>query len=170
MNWRRRWSGDLFVACAALSVALVTLIWSLVTLVTLDPLPHALAPTTETTTPIPETRPATVADFARMAVEADPFHAERRRPAIAFRLPGEGVSATPVEASSQTPVPVLIGTALLPEGRSFAMCRVGTEAPKVVRVGEQVGGFTLKTVTQGRAIFLNAQGGTLEVGVPKAGS
>lgn len=170
MSWRRRWSRGLLAAGSVSCLAVVGLSWSLIRLLTLDPLPKAQPATQEKTMPVLAVRRGTPVELALIAVEADPFHAERRRPAVAFRLPGEGVPEAPVATQPQTPVLALIGTALLPEGRSFAMCRLGTDPPKVVRVGEQVGGFTLKAVTQGRAVFLTAQGGTLEVGVPKAGS
>jgi hypothetical protein len=170
MSWRRRWSADLSMAAAALGVALTAVSWSLIRLVTFDPLPAALAATAVTDAPVPQTRSPSPHELEQAAVEADPFNPARRRPAVAFRLPGEGIPEPQTPATTEAGSLALIGTAVLPEGRSFAMCRVGTEAPRVVRVGEQVGGFTLKTVSQGRAVFLTAQGTTLEVGVPKAGS
>ena len=103
------------------------------------------------------------------AVAKDPFHPERRRPSVRFQLPGETppASADPTEASAPFK---LIGTAAMSEGRGFAMCQWGADPPKLVRIGESVGGLTLKAVQPGRAVFLTARGKRYEVQVPKAGS
>jgi hypothetical protein len=120
-------------------------------------------------TPVPGT--GTAAGRVLAAVNKDPFHAERRRPAVRFRLPGESApsdSLTPATGAGN--LFQLIGTAVLPEGRGFAMCQWGTESPKLVRVGERVGDLTLKNVARGRATFVDATGRTREVRVPKAGT
>jgi hypothetical protein len=102
------------------------------------------------------------------AVGKDPFHPERRRPAIRFQLPGEG---PPESGDAAEPTPFkLIGTATMSEGRGFAMCQWGADPPKLVRIGESVGDLTLKAVQPGRAVFLTAGGKRYEVQVPKAGS
>jgi hypothetical protein len=103
------------------------------------------------------------------AVAKDPFHPERRRPAMRFRLPGEGLPNAPDSAAVQQPFK-LIGTAAMAEGRGFAMCQLGEDAPKLVRIGESLGGLTLKRVKPGSAVFLTAAGKRYEVQVPKAGS
>ncbi len=103
------------------------------------------------------------------AVGKDPFHPERRRPAIRFQLPGEGPPASGEAAAEPTPFK-LIGTATMPEGRGFAMCQWGADPPKLVRIGESVGDLTLKAVEPGRAVFRTSGGKRYEVQVPKAGS
>jgi hypothetical protein len=122
-------------------------------------------------TPVPVPGTGTAAGRVLAAVNKDPFHAERRRPAVRFRLPGEAVSPdTLTAAAGAGNLFQLIGTAVLPEGRGFAMCQWGTESPKLVRVGERVGDLTLKVVARGRATFVDATGRTREVRVPKAGT
>jgi hypothetical protein len=103
------------------------------------------------------------------AVGKDPFHPERRRPAMRFRLPGEGLPNAPDSAATPRPFK-LIGTAAMAEGSGFAMCQLGEDAPKLVRIGESFGGLTLKRVLPGSAVFLTAAGKRYEVQVPKAGS
>lgn len=106
------------------------------------------------------------------AVEADPFHPERRRPAVAYRPPGEAAAEALRAAEDGEPAgPVhLIGTALLPDGRSFALCEWPGRAPRLVRVGETVEGLTLRRVEPGRATFVSRAGATVVVHVAKAGS
>jgi hypothetical protein len=119
-------------------------------------------------TPIPGT--GTAAGRVLAAVNKDPFHAERRRPAVRFRLPGESAPSDSLTPAAGAGLFQLIGTAVLPEGRGFAMCQWGTESPKLVRVGERVGDLMLKVVARGRATFVDATGRTREVRVPKAGT
>lgn len=105
------------------------------------------------------------------AVGKDPFHVERRRPAVRFRLPGESQpsdSAPPAPSAAGSFL--LIGTAVLPQGRGFAMCQWGADPPRLVRVGERVGDLTLKQVARGRATFVDGGGRRMEVRVPKAGT
>lgn len=110
------------------------------------------------------------------ALESGPFHPERRRPAGRFRLPGDEapVAEAPPPAEAEPTAPPaqvqLIGTAVAPGGKSFAMVQLGSEPAKLVRIGEKVGDLTLKQVEQGRAVFLSAAGARVEVNANKAGS
>jgi hypothetical protein len=102
------------------------------------------------------------------AVELDPFHPERRRPQIRYELPGSVVEK-PAE-----PVPVadpveLLGTVIVAGGRSFAMCQ-SSAGTQVVHVGEKVGGYTLKSVEPGSAVFVSPEGKVMNVSVKKTGS
>ena len=83
-------------------------------------------------------------------------------------MPSEELPA-PVVSSDRAPL-LLVGTAVLPGNRGFALLQVGAESPKLVRLGEQLGGFTLKSVAQGSATVLTSTGTTLDLTVPKAGS
>jgi hypothetical protein len=122
-------------------------------------------PSTPRTGPAPSLTPAKLA----AAVGKDPFHPERRRPAQRFRLPGEALPATADSGGAKLAFK-LIGTAAMAEGKGFAMCQWGEQAPKLVRIGDTLGGLTLKRVEPGSALFLTAAGKRYEVQVPKAGS
>jgi hypothetical protein len=131
---------------------------------------------------LPGVAPAELPDFRNhsgdspdrhlLAVEADPFRPERRRPAERFRLPGEAVSeALAVEETHpQSGTVQLIGTVVMPNGGSFAMTQVGGEPPRMMRVGESIGGYSLRSIDRGRAVFVAAGGTRVEVQVPKSGS
>lgn len=116
--------------------------------------------------------PAAAPNAARAleAVESDPFHPERRPPTNRFRLPGEVIAAEAVPAPAAIAPLVLLGTVVLAEGRSFVMCQQGSEPPRIVRVGESLGEYKLRTVEQGRAVFVTAHGERVELHVPKAGT
>ena len=113
---------------------------------------------------------STAATRLAAAVDQDPFHVERRRPAVRFRLPGEALAQDSVPAAAAGTPFLLIGTAVLAEGRGFAMCQWGSEPPRLVRVGERVGDLTLRVVARGRATFTDGNGRRMEVRVPKAGT
>lgn len=173
MTWTRRWTPALTRASLAAGSAAVGASWALWQALTVGQLngptvrPSA-RPTVEP--PVrPSVRPPTPPALRQAAIEADPFRPERAPPTVAFRMPADHEAASEL-ASQDRPGLVLIGTAVLPGNRGFALCQVGGEAPKLVRLGEQVGGYTLKTVAQGSATFLAANGTTLDVAVPKAGS
>jgi hypothetical protein len=139
--------------------------------IAIDPLPPTPAPQASAASiAVPAPSAGTAPARLAAALNKDPFHPERRKPLQRFRLPGEALPAT-AAASETTASPFqLIGTAVMPEGRGFAMCQWGADPPKLVRIGERVGTLTLKTLTQGRAVFVDAGGRTMEVRVPKAGT
>ena len=113
-------------------------------------------------------RPALVSELDR-AIELDPFHPERRRPQIRYALRGPGPVGDPDAGVPIVEVIELIGTVVVPGGRSFAMCQTSA-GPKLVHVGEKFAGFTLKGVQQGSAVFVSPAGKTVNIGVRKTGS
>ena len=99
------------------------------------------------------------------AVDADPFNPGRQRPAEPYRLPGELVAAP---APSRTQALRVLGTVVVTNGTSFAMCQIGSEPPVIVRVGQQIGSYTLKRVTRGKAVF-GSPSGEIEIAAPQPG-
>lgn len=101
------------------------------------------------------------------ALRNDVFHPERRPPTVRFRLPGEGTApvTTPATAALR-----LIGVALVSDGKSFALVQVGSDSPRLVRIGESAGGYTLKQVMMDRASFAGPDGKVQDYRVPKAGT
>ena len=99
------------------------------------------------------------------AVEADPFSPSRQRPLEPYRLPGELVEAPTPSRTQQLKV---LGTVVVTNGPGFAMCQLGSDPPVIVRVGGQIGGYTLKRVTRGKATFSSATG-EIESAAPQPG-
>jgi len=100
------------------------------------------------------------------AVNNDPFHPLRRRPARRLQPAGNQV----VEAVADGGLSVqVIGTAVSANGGGFAMCAWGGAAPRIVRIGERVGDWTLRAVTPGAAQFRSSTGTTVVVRIAKAG-
>ena len=99
------------------------------------------------------------------AVDADPFSPNRQRPEEPYRLPGELVQAPTPSRSQQLKV---LGTVVVTDGASFAMCQMGSEPPVIVRVGQQIGSYTLKRVARGKAVFASPSG-EIEIAAPQPG-
>jgi hypothetical protein len=108
--------------------------------------------------------------FIARIVDHDPFHPERRRPKTPFRLPAEEAAARPAPV---TPAPAaqlrLLGTVVTPGSDAFAMGQLGADAPRVIRVGGTLGGFTLRRIEPGRAIFTAPNGESMDLRVSRAG-
>lgn len=100
------------------------------------------------------------------AVNNDPFHPLRRRPAHRLQPAGGIVVAAVADHGLNVQV---IGTAVGANGGGFAMCAWGGEPPRVVRIGERVGDWTLRSVTPGAAQFTSPTGASVVVRIAKAG-
>jgi hypothetical protein len=111
-------------------------------------------------------------DLARVlvAVEKDPFQVDRRRPGQRFRPAADLANAPAPEANTPAaPTVELIGTAVSPDG-GFAVCAVSGASPRIVRVGQRVGDWTLSRVTKGAAEFATPSGATVVIRIAKAGT
>ena len=92
------------------------------------------------------------------AVEHDLFAADRSPSKQPYRMPGESNERAPEQAR-----PVVLGTAVSADGSSFATCQVGTEAPRIVRVGDRISGYTVKSIERGRVVFVSSVGNRLDI-------
>jgi hypothetical protein len=103
------------------------------------------------------------------ALTADPFRPDRRPAPVPFRMPGEALPGAEAEPPAPVQAIVLIGTAVS-DGGGFAMCQIGSEPARLVRLGERLAGYTLRSVGQGRATFRTETGQVIEVRVARAGT
>jgi hypothetical protein len=78
--------------------------------------------------------------------------------------------ANDAPAQSNEPVLRLVGTVVNPNGESFAVCNVGTPTSKLVRVGEEINGYTLRSVAPKRAVFRTPDGETMTLETPTPGT
>jgi len=103
-----------------------------------------------------------------VAVEKDPFQVARHRPSQRFRAAADVANAPAPEANTPPPVE-LIGTAVSADG-GFAVCAVSGAPPRIVRVGQRVGDWTLSRVTKGAAEFATPSGTTVVIRIARAGT
>jgi hypothetical protein len=171
MKWEQRWSVRLTVAAVVLTGASGILT---VTAFRLAAGESSLAPGAQPSPPqlpsaVSRTRVATAESLLVRTIENNPFRPERAPAEVAFLLPSEETDSQQPRSAPSGPI-VLVGTVVLADDRSFIMCRVGAETPRVVRVGDKVGDYTLRRVAQGTAAFETAHGKLIEISVPKAGT
>jgi len=96
----------------------------------------------------------------------DPFSPVRSAPDVPYRIASASAPAVVAEA----PRPVrLLGTVVRPTGRSFAMCQLGAEQPRMVYQGDKIGNLTLQSVAQGSAVFSDEDGKKVVLQVPRSG-
>lgn len=129
-------------------------------------------PPTDRVAAIPAADPTLASGYslARVmdAVDKDPFHPARRRPGKRFQLPGDLAAMAARQHDSDQSSVRLIGTAVNGNGGGFAMCALQGGTPRIVRVGEHVGQWTLTKVTPGAAEFATPAGSVV-IRVPKPG-
>ena len=101
------------------------------------------------------------------AVENDLFSAERTAPAAPYRMPGE-------HAPEDRPViepmkPIVLGTVVATDGRSFATVQLGDARPTLVHVGDKIGEWAVKAIVRGKVTLVSTSGIRIDVTVPKPG-
>ena len=107
-------------------------------------------------------------DLIEAGADHDPFSPGRTRPPRRYGEPLERIAAPPAVPAPE--VIRLVGTVVQPGGASFVLCQLGTSAARVVRVGQTVGAYQLRSIAQGLAVFVASDGQRLELRVPKTGS
>ena len=163
----KSWRPATILAFGALCAATAGLGWAISEAIVLDQLPE-VEPRSGASLPSGVSRSVERSrDHLTLAVNQDPFHPERRRPSIAFRLPGEELPPTAATAPPGQVDLRLIGTAVRQGGGGFVMCKWGDESPRIVRLGERTRHLTLKRVEQGRAVFVSTAGERVELRVSK---
>lgn len=95
------------------------------------------------------------------AVEQDIFAPDRSAPSEPFHMPGEASASTAAAVAS--PKPTVLGTAVSDGASSFATARFGDAAPRIVRVGDKLGPYTVVAIARGRVTFRTADGDRLDV-------
>jgi hypothetical protein len=88
-----------------------------------------------------------------MVVGLNVFSPERKAPLRRYRLSGY---AEPV-AAAPPPKPLVLGTVVAPNNRSFAFCRMPDGPAIIVRVGDKIGTYTVKSIERNQVVF-NAPG------------
>jgi hypothetical protein len=120
------------------------------------------------TAPVAMRRPETMPSEAALleALVDDPF-----RPGV--NLPGATQRAEPLAAEPAPAVVIRVvisGTVVLPDNRGLVMATWGTEPPRLIRVGDSIGGLRLVRVEPGAAEFEDEKGSRTTVHVPKPGA
>jgi len=149
------------VAFGALVIAFGTTAWTLVRATRMEALPE-VAPASFATAEALAVRGASAPTDIRAAVETDPFQENRTGPSVRYRMPGETDQAK-AAPTPERELPVVLGTALAPDGTSFAMCQMPGGRAGVVHVGDKVGEYTVKSIERGHVVFTAGNGKQLDI-------
>lgn len=146
------------VAAMALILALAAIAYTGTRAARLDAVPVAPAPTFATEAALAP-RPSPQVVDVNGVVGLNIFAPERRAPQRRYRLTGYAeVPQTP-----PPPEPVVLGTSVADGGRSFAFATVGGGAPRIVRVGDTIEGYTVRSIERGVVVFTTPGGERLTV-------
>ena len=102
------------------------------------------------------------------AVSLDLFNPDRMAPVARYRLPSD-----PAAVASDAPPParpIVLGTAIASDGSSFATCQLESSRLLMVRVGDKVGVYLVKSIERGRVVFQAPTGERLEIQALRPGS
>jgi hypothetical protein len=146
------------VGLGALVIALVLFGWAAARANRIDPVDPAAEPRFATSDALVRAGMMVPPDVGTVA-SLNVFSPDRKAPAVRYRLNGY------TEATPQTdlPKPVVIGTYATADNRSFAYVSVGDSRANIVRAGEKVGVYTVKSIERGRVTFVTPSGELLVI-------
>ncbi len=153
-------------ASGALVAASAVLLWTIVGAFRPVPIPSpapSANPGIDAIARPPIRPPANV----QAAVENDLFNPDRTAPDTPYRMPGE--AAADEKPRVDPPKPLVLGTAVASDGRNFATVQLGSEPPRLVRVGDRIGEWIVKAITRGKVVLESAEGSRAELAVPHPG-
>jgi hypothetical protein len=154
-------------AVTALVVALALVLWTLTRALRSEPLPDTPPTIVAILEAIGKHSTPAPADI-QTAVDKDLFAADRSAPDAPYRMPGESDGK---EKSTVEPMkPVVLGTAVATDGRSFATLQLGDASPALVRVGDKIGEWVVKAIERGKIVLVSTSGTRADLTVPKPGT
>jgi hypothetical protein len=155
------------VAATAFVVGVALVVWTLTRALRSEPLPDTPATTVASLETITNHSTRPPADIAA-AVDKDLFAGDRSAPDEPYRMPGEsdGKDKPTVEPMK----PVVLGTAVATDGRSFATLQLGDASPTLVHVGDKIGEWVVKAIERGKIVLVSTSGTRADLTVPKPGT
>lgn len=157
---------SLRAALIVLGGALTVLAWTIVRAFHAEPLPRLSATAVASLETISRGTTRQPADI-QTAVENDVFASDRSAPGSPYRLPGE--SERGGERAVEPLKPLVLGTAVATDGRSFATLQLGDASPTLVHVGDKIGEWTVKSIQRGRVVLVSTSGTRADLTVPNPG-
>lgn len=154
------------ISLAVLLVSVVVTGWSVSQALRAEALPD-VAPTTLASLESIKTAGTAPAMDVQAAVENDLFSVDRTAPAAPYRMPGENA---PDDKPVVEPMkPIVLGTVVATDGRSFATVQLGDARPTLVHIGDKIGEWAVKAIVRGKVTLVSTNGARIDVTVPKPG-
>lgn len=136
------------IAFAAVAIGLVLAAWTASRALRIDPTPTAAPPTFATADALARNSLVVPVDIGAV-VALNLFSPERQAPARRYSLTGYA----PAVAVAAPAKPLVLGTAIAPNNRSFAVARMPDGPPTIVRVGDKLGIYTVKSIERNQVVF-----------------
>jgi hypothetical protein len=155
------------VAIGVLTLSVALVLWTLVGALRSEPLPDTLPTTVASLETISNRAPRPPADIMT-AVDKDLFASDRSAPDAPYRMPGE--SDEKDKPTVEPMKPIVLGTAVATDGRSFATLQLGDAPPTLVRVGDKIGEWVVKAIERGKIVLVSTSGTRTDLTVPKPGT
>jgi hypothetical protein len=147
-------------AIVTLALSLMVALWTLERAIRIEPVPEASAPLFSVGGAF-ATPPAAPRINVAAAVDADPFAPDRNAPETRYRAPSEETEET---AAKLAPVePVVLGTAASDAAHGFATVQIADGPATIVRVGDKIGEYTVKSIERGHVVFATPSGKKLDI-------
>jgi hypothetical protein len=147
-------------AIGALAISAIVALWTLVHAIRIEQVPEGPAPQFSVGGAL--TAPAQSPSISvAAAVDADPFAPDRNAPETRYRAPSEESEET---AAKSAPVePVVLGTGASDPAHGFATVQLGDGPASIVRVGDKIGEYTVKSIERGHVVFTTPSGKKLDI-------
>lgn len=136
------------IACGALVVALLLAAWTAARAIRVDETTTAPPPSFATSDALaraPSIVPVDISEVVAMNL----FSPDRKAPARRYSLSGYA----PVTDAAPPARPLVLGTAVASGNRSFAVARMPDGAPTIVRVGDKLGIYTVRSIERNQVVF-----------------
>jgi hypothetical protein len=154
-------------ALSALVISAALFLWTLVRALRADALPPATQQAVVSLQAITRNSYRKPADI-QIAVQHDLFSPDRNAPSTPYRMPGE--KAADDKPKVEPPKPVVLGTVIASDGRSFATLKLGDASPMLVHVGDKIGEWNVRSIARGKVVLESTTGVRAELAVPKPGT
>ncbi len=144
------------IAIGALTMAAMIFVWSLVAALRIEPTSDAAPPQFNIAAAQVESVRAAAIEVAKV-VDLNLFAPDRSAPLRRYSLSGyEDEPMT--EVAMEVARPVVLGTAVGSGERSFAMCSLEGAPTVIVRVGDKLGDYTVRSIRRGVVEFSSTSG------------
>jgi hypothetical protein len=151
------------IALVVLGASVVVFGWTLARALRAQPIPTVVPTTVVGLDAVTRAGARQVADI-QAGVENDLFSPDRSAPETPYRMPGENNSNDKPRIEPQKPI--VLGTAVASDGHNFATLQMGMDSPKLVRVGDRIGEWTIRSIARGKVVLEGTEGNRAELGVP----
>jgi hypothetical protein len=144
------------LAAGAVVIASLAVVWSLVSALRITPTGDAAAPQFDIAAALTRDSGKSAVDVTEV-VDLNVFAPDRSAPLRRYSLSGYEDDAV-AEVAVDVPKPVVLGTAVGSGSRSFAMCSLAGAPTVIVRVGDKLGDYTVRSIQRGVVEFSSSSG------------